>query len=167
MNKPFNPVKSNDECEKIIAGTFQGVLCMADHNEPYALPLNHAYHNGKFYFHCAVSGRKLEIIDKNPHVTYVISKYYGDAAHFEEDHKCHGFWESVIAYGKARVITDPEELRATLRIFMAYYGAEDYEPTPTVFENNKAIVIEVDKMTARREYEKHKTDYWYWEKVLE
>jgi nitroimidazol reductase NimA-like FMN-containing flavoprotein (pyridoxamine 5'-phosphate oxidase superfamily) len=164
MSKPIIPIKSNAECEKIIQGTFQGVLCMAENNEPYALPINHAYRDGKFYFHCAASGKKLDVINANPNVTYIISKYYGDPEHFKDSLKCHGFWESVIVYGKARVITDVEELNSTFRTFMAYYGNEDFTPGEHTFETTRAIVIEVEKMTARREYEDHKADYWYWEK---
>jgi len=165
MKTQFQPVLNNAEVEKIIHGTYQGVLCMADNNAPYALPINHAFKDGKFYFHCAPTGIKLEIINKNPNVTYVISKYYGDPAHFEASQKCHGFWESVIAYGKATVITGKEEQLAAFKTFMAYYGTEDYAPAENFFETTRAIVIEVEKMTARREYEEHRTDYWHWEKV--
>jgi uncharacterized protein len=164
MKKQFHPVKNNAEVEKIIQGTYQGVLSMADGNIPYALPINHAYKDGRFYFHCAPTGRKLDLIRKNPDVTYVISKYYGDAAHFEADQKCHGFWESVIAYGKAYIVTGREEQLTAFKTFMAYYGTEDYQASENIFETNRAIVIEVEKMTARREYEEHRTDYWYWEK---
>ena len=164
MNKPFQPVKSNAECEKIIANTFQGVLCMADGAEPYALPINHAYHAGRFYFHCAARGRKLDVIARNPNVTYVISKYYGDEAHREKSMKCHGLWESVIATGTARVITERDELLAAFKAFMAYYDRGDFEHGEDLFEKTRAIVIEVNTMTARREYEEDRTEYWCWEK---
>ena len=164
MNKPFQPVKSNLECEKIIQGTYQGVLSMVDGDEPYALPVNHAYQDGRFYFHCAASGRKLDVIQNNPHVTYVISKYYGDPERLTKSLKCHGLWESVIAYGQARVISGREELVAAFRTFMSYYGEANYQPSEDIFEKNRGIVIEVEKMTARREYEDHHTDFWFWEK---
>ena len=48
---------------------------------------------------------------------------------------------------------------------MAYYGTEDYQATESALVTTCAIVIEVEKMTARREYEEHRTDYWYWEKA--
>jgi uncharacterized protein len=106
MKGQFHPVKSNEECERIIAGTYQGVLSMSLDHEPYALPLNHAYRDGRFYFHCANSGRKLDVIRRNPKVAYVINKYYGDSAELARAMKCHGHWESVIACGSARVVSD-------------------------------------------------------------
>ena len=41
-------------------------------DSPYAVPLNHAYRDGRFYFHCANSGRKLDAIGRDPSVPYVI-----------------------------------------------------------------------------------------------
>jgi hypothetical protein len=35
-----------------------------------------------------------------------------------------------------------------------------------IINGTLAIVIEVNKMIARREYEEGRTDYWYWEKDL-
>lgn len=164
MSKPIHPIKNNAECEKMIQGTFQGVLCMADNNEPYALPINHAYHDGKFYFHCGTTGRKLDVINKNPNVSYVINKYYGDPEHLAQSLKCHGCWESVIVYGKAKVIRESEELLSAFKTFMAYYGRTDFQPSEGFSESTSAIVIEVERMTARREDEEEKVDYWCWER---
>jgi nitroimidazol reductase NimA-like FMN-containing flavoprotein (pyridoxamine 5'-phosphate oxidase superfamily) len=164
MKDRYHPVKSNEECEKIIVGTYQGVLAMAVGDEPYALPLNHAYHDGRFYFHCAASGRKLETIERNPNVAYVINRYYGDSAELARALKCHGHWESVIAYGRARVVSEDAELIATMKAFMAYYGRDDYEHGDDLLGRTRMIVVDVERMTARREYDESKTDYWYWEK---
>ncbi len=164
MNKSFQPVESREECEKIITGTYQGVLSMADNNEPYALPINHAYHDGKFYFHCAATGMKLDYINRNPYVTYVITKYYGEPGNLRKSLKCHGLWESVIATGRARVIADREELLATFKTFLAYHGRDGFQPSANFAETTRAIVVEVVRMTARREYEDERTDFWCWER---
>jgi nitroimidazol reductase NimA-like FMN-containing flavoprotein (pyridoxamine 5'-phosphate oxidase superfamily) len=166
MSKPIQPTKDNAACEKMIQGSFQGVLCMADGDEPYALPINHAYRDGKFYFHCAPTGRKLDVIHRNPKVSYVINRYYGAPENMQKSLRCHGFWESVIAYGTARVLSEREELIAAFKTFMAYYGQADFQPSESACETTRIIVIEVDHMTARREYEETKTEYWAWEKAL-
>ena len=109
MKEQFHPVRDNEECERIIQGTYQGVLAMTVGDEPYAVPLNHAYREGRFYFHCASSGQKLDAIRQNPSVAYVIKRYYGDSAELAKSMKCHGHWESVIAYGRARVVSEKRE----------------------------------------------------------
>lgn len=164
MKEQFHPVRDNGECERIIRGTYQGVLAMTVGDEPYALPLNHAYSDGRFYFHSANSGRKLETIAQNPNVVYVINKYYGDSAELARSLKCHGHWESVIAYGRAHVVSEKDELIRTFRIFMAYYGQGDYQHGDELLQKTNVIVIDVERMTARREYDEFRTDYWHWEK---
>ncbi len=163
MKGQFHPVRSNEECERIIRGTYQGVLAMSDDGMPYALPLNHAYGAGRFTFHCASFGQKLDTIARNPNVTYVINKYYGDSAELAKAMKCHGHWESVIAYGQARIIAEDEELIANMKTYMAYYGHGDYQHGDDLLGRTRIIVVDVERMTARREYDEFRTDYWYWE----
>jgi hypothetical protein len=164
MKDQFQPIKDNAECESIIRGTYQGVLSMAAGDEPYALPLNHAFVDGRFYFHCASTGRKLDLIAVNPRVTYVISKYYGDPAELAAAMKCHGHWESVIAEGRARIVDEDEELIACMRTYMAYYGHGDYQHGDDLLGRTRMIVVDVERMTARREYDEFRTDYWSWER---
>jgi nitroimidazol reductase NimA-like FMN-containing flavoprotein (pyridoxamine 5'-phosphate oxidase superfamily) len=164
MKEQFHPVRDNAECERIIQDTYQGVLAMTVGEEPYAVPLNHAYREGRFYFHSASSGRKLDAIRQNPSVAYVIQKYYGDSAELARSMKCHGHWESVIAYGRARVVSQKRELIRTFRIYMAYYGHEDYQHGEELLTKTNVIVIDVDRMSARRESDDFKTDYWTWER---
>jgi nitroimidazol reductase NimA-like FMN-containing flavoprotein (pyridoxamine 5'-phosphate oxidase superfamily) len=164
MKDQFDPVRDNEECERIIRGTYQGVLAMSAGDEPHALPLNHAFVDGRFYFHCANSGRKLEILEQHPDVTYVISKYYGDSAELAKAMKCHGHWESIIAHGRATIITEDAELIANMKTYMAYYGHGDYQHGGDLLGRTKMIVVDVERMTARREYDEFKTDYWYWER---
>lgn len=164
MKQQYHPIRDNAECEGMIRGTYQGVLCMALDGEPYAVPVNHAYQDGRFYFHCATTGRKLDTIAQNPNVSYVITRFYGDRRDLDKSLKCHGPWESVIAYGKARVVTEHEELIRTFKVFMQYFGEPDYQHGENLLLNTKVIVIEVERMTARREYDEFRTDYWYWER---
>jgi hypothetical protein len=142
MKQQYHPVRDNDVCEAMIRGTFQGVLAMSDDGEPYAIPVNHAYEDGRFTFHCATSGRKLDIIERNPNVTYVITRFYGDRRDLDKSLRCHGPWESVIAY----------------------FGEPDYQHGENLLANTRVIVIDVERMTARREYDEFRTDYWYWER---
>jgi len=165
MKDQFHPVHSNMECETIIEGTYQGVLSMTTGDEPYALPLNHALVDCRFYFHCANEGRKLDMIERNPRVTYVISKYYGDSAKLAKAMKCHGNRESVVAHGRARIVSEDAELIAGMKTYMAFYGHGDYQHGEDLLGRTKMIVVDIDGMTARREYDDETTDYWYWEPV--
>ncbi len=93
----------------------------------------------------------------------MVNNYFGDPNDFKEGNQCHGDWESVIVYGKARVLDDPDELREAFASFMEYYGSVDYKPSEESLQRTKAIVIEAESMTARREDYKE-VDYWSWGK---
>ena len=114
--------RNNVECKGIIRGTYQGVLSFGHENEAYAVPINHAYEDGEFYFHCAVNGKKIDFIRRNPTVVYTVMKYYGSAEDFKSRNNCHGKWESVIAYGNARYVEDEQEFQEPLNDkFLKYY----------------------------------------------
>jgi len=173
MAKPIEPKPNNEECERILTGAYSGILVMCHDEEPYAVPINHAYSDGKLYFHCATTGQKLDMIRANPRVCYVVNKYFGDPEDFADGVRCHGDWESVIAYGKAQVIDDPEELRSAFKIFMNYYSPTYFEPGEDSVKTTRIIVVDLESMTARREVPREgfnrKTgagevdiDYWSW-----
>ena len=106
----------------------------------------------------------MDFIRKNPRVVYVIKTYYGKPRDFQNSKKCHGNWESVIAYGKAKVIEEKNELKDAFIKFMRYYGEANFEPSEDSFSNTRVILLEVEKMTARREFENNKTEYFFWKK---
>jgi hypothetical protein len=71
------------------------------------------------------------------------------------------------------VIDDPEELRRAFLAFGRYYYGSDFQPSEESLETTRAIIIEVESMTARREVPREgfdrKTgkgkvdvDYWSW-----
>ncbi len=164
MNKKINFEKSNEECEKMILNTFQGLLVLANDNEPYAIPINHGYKDGSFYFHCGMTGKKLDFIRKNPRVSYVINKYFGKPEDHVKSMKCHGSWESLIVYGTAKIIEEREEYRQAFKTFMEYYGNTKFEPSAEAHTKTRIIKVTAEKMTARREGSDGKNEYFFWEK---
>lgn len=62
------------------------------------------------------------------------------------------------------MVTEHEELIRTFKVFMQYFGEPDYQHGENLLLNTKVIVIDVQRMTARREYDEFRTDYWYWER---
>ena len=165
MTRRIKPIeRDNEECEGIIKGTYHGVLSFSHESDPYAVPVNHAYEDGKFYFHCAVGGKKIDYIKRNPSVVYTIMKYYGSPEDFKSRNNCHGKWESIIAYGKAKYIEDEKEIKDIMIKFMKYYGKDNHKPSESSILKTRAIVVEVEKITVRRELETKQTEFYEWER---
>ena len=161
MGKPIEPVANNAECERIITTYPAGILVMANGGEPYAVPINHAYADGKLYFHCALTGRKLDTIRANPATCYVVNGYFGNPTDLSDKTKCHGNWESVIAYGASRVAEGKDEIQDAFTIFGRYYNP-DFKLGAGALETTSAIILDVRSMTARRETPGQGVEYWSW-----
>lgn len=64
---------SEKECIDILQRQKVGTLALAENGDyPYALPLNYVYYNGKIYFHCAITGHKIDIIKNKIKLHFVL-----------------------------------------------------------------------------------------------
>ena len=64
---------SEKECIDILQRQNVGTLALAKNGDyPYAVPLNYVYYNGKIYFHCAITGHKIDIIKKQNKASFCI-----------------------------------------------------------------------------------------------
>jgi nitroimidazol reductase NimA-like FMN-containing flavoprotein (pyridoxamine 5'-phosphate oxidase superfamily) len=106
---------------------------------------------------------KLDFIRSNPRVAYVVKRYWGSPENFGSSLKCHGCWESVIAYGAARVLEGREELAEAFGRFMSYHGKKSFTPSEQALRETRAIVLDVRRMTARRENDKKETEFFLWD----
>ncbi len=98
----FKQLMPESESEKILKNGITGVLSvMGDEGYPYSVPLNYVYYNNKIYFHSAYEGHKIDSIKRNDKVCFcVILK---DEVIPE---KLSTRYESVICFGKAKIIQD-------------------------------------------------------------
>ncbi|MEE1335077.1 pyridoxamine 5'-phosphate oxidase family protein [Methanobrevibacter sp.] len=96
---------SEEECVDILTNEPRGVLALiGDYDYPYALPMSHAYIDGKIYFHGAMEGHKHDAVDKNEKVSYCVM----DNGVKNDDGWSYTF-KSVIVFGKIRFLTDETE----------------------------------------------------------
>ncbi|HWQ57743.1 MAG TPA: pyridoxamine 5'-phosphate oxidase family protein [Clostridia bacterium] len=64
-----NPEKERDAAWALaeLAKAPWATLCLADGNEPYGVPISHALIENRLYFHCADAGKKVDMLERNPH----------------------------------------------------------------------------------------------------
>ena len=121
MNRPMRRHKQGlpqEECQSILARNSHGVLAVSgDDGYPYAVPLSYAMADGKIYFHSAVVGHKIDalracdkgcftVVDADEIVAERFTTYY----------------RSVIVFGRARILTDPADLRSALEALADKYS---------------------------------------------
>lgn len=93
------------ECRNILAQGAYGVLAVAGDDEyPYAVPINYALIGNAIYLHSAKTGHKIDALARNPKASFcVVGKSDFAPERFTT------YFQSVIAFGRARFVTDEAE----------------------------------------------------------
>lgn len=123
---------SKEECIDILIDQPRGVLALlGDYDYPYALPMSHAYVDGKIYFHGAKTGHKNDAVKNHEKVSYCVM----DEGVLNDDGWSYTF-RSVIVFGKITTLTDKDE-----KIDRLTYLGDKFFPTheETVKEINRLI----------------------------
>lgn len=109
---------SDAECEEILAGCTSGTLALAgDDGYPYAVPISYVYNDGKIYFHSAVSGHKIDAIQRCNKASFCV---IADDNILPE--KFTTVFVSVIVFGRIRIIDDDAEKRRAITILADKYS---------------------------------------------
>lgn len=114
-----NQSLSAERCIEILKKATSVVLAVSgDDGYPYAVPLSFAYEDGKIYFHCALTGHKLDAIARNDRVSFcVIDSDQVVPAEFNT------LYRSVIAFGRARQLDRQDEKRKVLELLAVRYDS--------------------------------------------
>lgn len=144
---------SQEESLSILNEATSGVLALlGDDDYPYAVPISHAYHNGKIYFHCAKSGHKLDAVARHPKASFCV---IGEDRVVPE--RFTTFFRSVIAFGRVRPLEAPAEKRAALEILAAKFSPDHEEgrlkEIDTLFSNVVVLELAVEHMTGKQAIE--------------
>ncbi|MCQ4636717.1 pyridoxamine 5'-phosphate oxidase family protein [Anaerovorax odorimutans] len=144
---------SLEESVKILKRGTSGVLAAAgDDDYPYAVPLSYVYADSKIFFHCAGEGHKLDAIARNSKVSFCV---------IDKDQivpeKYTTYFRSVIAFGKARMLSDEEEKRAALELLAEKYSPEFEEgrrkEIDSQFRQVRMVEIKIEHMTGKEAIE--------------
>ena len=152
----FGQQVSQAECAEVLARATSGVLALhGDDGYPYAVPVSFVYKPGgeglgTIGFHCAKVGHKIDAIRRNDKVCFTVIDR-DEVMPRERTTK----FESVIAFGKARILEGEEELRRAANEIGAKYskGFEDLymqETEDTIREGRLCCVeITIEHMTGK------------------
>ncbi len=99
--------------EKMLSKACIGRLATTDSDGyPYITPLNFVSLKGNVYFHCALTGEKLDNIARNDKVGFQVDipLAYLDSQFSDDGSPCklHQFYHCIIMRGTARIVTDKQ-----------------------------------------------------------
>ena len=144
------------EAKEILRKATNGVLCLTDYdNRPYGVPMSYIYDGDRsIYFHCALSGRKIDCIKHNPNACFTIIDQ--DEIHPEEFTT---FFRSVIVEGIIIIIEERNEMIEALRLLSTKYSPGiDCEPEIKKGIDRVLILkLEIDSIIGKEAIELTKT----------
>jgi hypothetical protein len=132
---PDKAITDPAELAAVVAGQKFLTLALCTENRPYLVTISHAFDAERncFYFHCAPSGRKLDVIRANPRVYGQVLEDCGYVAG-----ECEHRYRTVQFEGRAEVVVDPDEKLRALRLLI-----ERLEPSP---EPVKARLLKPERL---------------------
>jgi len=145
--------KEIKEPEEIVAILKQASVCrlgLCCEDVPYVVPLNFGYRDGCLYLHSAKQGKKMDMIRANPRVCFEMDT---DVEVIRADQPCDWGMKfaSVIGFGTASVLEDPEEKRSGLDAIMEHYSSQSAQPYPdSILKHTAVIKVLVEEMTGKR-----------------
>ena len=127
-------------------------LAFAVADEPYVVPLSFGVTDGaprRFYFHSAPTGRKFDMLRRNPRVCFEVEGR-ADLSRGEDNCNWTMIYESIIGYGRLSEISDPEEKRLGLECIMRHHGAEGPIAFPDAMIARTAVIrLDVADITGK------------------
>jgi uncharacterized protein len=123
------------EARKIVDNAEYGILStVGEDGQPYGMPLSYVHNNNSIYFHCALSGQKLDNIENNARVSFcVVSNTRVLPDKFATE------YESALVFGVASEVLGAERQSALLWLLEKY--------SPDFIEEGKQYIELKDKVT--------------------
>ncbi len=124
-----------DEAISLLTKCEYGVLStVGNDGQPYGVPLNYAYKDNCIYFHCALTGHKIDNIDNNPKVSFCT---VGDTKVLPSEFSTN--YMSVVVFGVASEVQGAERYNALVLLLEKF--------SPEFIGEGKKYIEKKDKAT--------------------
>jgi hypothetical protein len=115
---------SEEDARRFLAERTEGRLATCNAaGQPYISPLNYLYRNGSIYFHCKLTGRRLDNLAENSRVCFEVSEAVKITVSNDRPCACSTRYCSVLSFGTARIVSDNAEKAALLSLLVEKYAA--------------------------------------------
>ena len=125
-----------------------GILSIQSEDGAYGVPVNYALVGETIYLHCATEGRKLQLIERNPQVSFCV---VGQVCLLSEQFTTN--FQSVILSGQAeRVFEEQERRKALQSIVMKYspeHPAEGYRIIDELIDRVAVVAVRIDRFSGK------------------
>jgi nitroimidazol reductase NimA-like FMN-containing flavoprotein (pyridoxamine 5'-phosphate oxidase superfamily) len=149
MRKAAREISGQAELAEVLERSRHLFLAIHDDPAPYILPLFYGFTEGRIYIHCAAEGTKLQLIAKNPRVSFGAAEEPRIVAG-ESACGFSGRSRSVIGQGTARVVSDERERVRGLDAIMRHYGVQAPSYRPDSLARTCVLAIDIQGMRGKK-----------------
>ncbi len=156
MKESYTKSQTKKHIKKVLEGGLFCHLSMAVNKEPYGVTVNFGYDDNYLYFHSSSKGKKVEMIEINPEVSFEI--HYGHKV-YENKKACNWGtrYRSIIGKGKAELLEgNSDKINGLKEIMRKYSGTSNHEFNEKMLVHTNVYRISLDNVTA-------KNNKFYWE----
>ncbi|NTV84633.1 MAG: pyridoxamine 5'-phosphate oxidase family protein [Bacteroidales bacterium] len=145
------PIISKAENEAVIRKCQTCNLAMVDpEGKPYVIPMNFGFDGDYVYFHGSATGKKVDVLKNNPEVCISFSTDH-ELRYVNEEVACSWSmrYRSVLVYGKAEFVDDPEEKIKILNCVMAHYTERPFEYNAPAIREVMVFKVKAERIDGR------------------
>jgi nitroimidazol reductase NimA-like FMN-containing flavoprotein (pyridoxamine 5'-phosphate oxidase superfamily) len=148
MRRSEKEITDEPAMEEIIDASLVCRLALSNENQPYIVPLSFGYQAKTLYFHSALEGKKIDIINKNNCVCFEFD-VNTEIKEAEKACKWGMKYQSVIGFGKAVLVENVVEKKKALNIIMNHYSDQKFQFPDKAIKKIAIIKIEIERMTGK------------------
>ena len=149
MRRKEKEITEKSEIEAIIHKSTVCRLALSDDNIPYIVPLCFGYQDNTIYVHGSLEGRKMNILQKNQNVCFEFD-INTEVVEGEDACKWGMKYQSVIGFGSAFFLEDPEDKQKALNIIMNQYSSGPWHFPEQAIKATAVIKVEIKSMTGKQ-----------------
>ena len=126
-------------------------IAIPDNPYPYLVPICFVYWNDAIYFHSANSGKKIELLRENNHVTFELDENMGIV---ENKNICKWSikYRSIVGHGLVFSIESESEKYNALKELSKKYGAQARDFSFKIDKGLEILKIIIEKLTLKINY---------------
>ncbi len=149
MRRKEKEITEKSEIEAVIHKSIVCRVGLSDDNIPYIVPVCFGYQANTIYIHGSLEGRKINILQKNQNVCF---EFDINTEIVENENACKwGMkYQSVIGFGKAFFLKEPDDKLRALNIIMNKYSGRPSQFPEKAINGTTVIKIEIEYMTGKQ-----------------
>ena len=141
MRRNDKEITDQNTIQEILINSNVCNVALFDEEYPYVVPMNYGIKDNALYFHCALAGKKIDLINKNNKVGFVIEEN-SELITGKQSCQWTTKYRSIMGKGNIEIITDFDEKKEGLDILMEHHGKFDNAYSPKMVD--KVLVLRLD-----------------------